>query len=999
MTDVSTFGQGRCAMDLFEQNVSITPQKLGVLSRRGILTYAALNDRANQLSYHIRSLGIGREDVVAVSLERGVDYVIALLALWKAGAAYLPLDVSMPHRRMQFMAADSGACCLISSKGVTDRKTIGEFCLTTLYLDDMEFITKLRSYPCVNSLRATDHQHLAYILYTSGTTGKPKGVAITHDNILNMVEDIRHSQEIVTTDRVMLFAPFCFDASIRDIVGALSSGASLYIPEENEVLPDKLVQTLRQQRITYVVVTPSVLRACVAESLPSLRTIVVAGEMPHKDLIKTWGRGRILINAYGPTEATVCSSKRIYLDGCLPPNCPISIGRAILNTRIYILDNSGEAVGMGDVGEICVSGLGVSRRGYLNLPDRNAESFDDDLLHSCRRYKTGDIGRILPNGEIEILGRKEADTQIKLHGQRIEGGEVEALLRSHPSVLDAVVVLRGAETARRLVAYVLLSRLDSECVQSDISTHLDAFLRDRLPSYSVPSNICFINSFPLGRTNKLDLDALPDPTTLATSVKLLDTTELLTAPQRQVLNSLIRVLGLPADLPVRPDMTYAELGGTSLLASTFVQQLNQDLGCEIHLGQVYRQNVSISRLADLISQPQNRLSPIPSDLHNRVHLSYEIHPDGNSLSGRPNQNILLTGATGFLGAHVLAELLLLGGLDVSCIVRASNPRTAFGRVKASLQTWSLWREDFVGRLHALPGDISQPFLGMTLDDYHQLAQDVGVVWHCAAVVNFISPYTDLEEPNVKGTVEVLRFASTLFSKKLVYVSTLAVFFGAGNKLRCGTELSTREVGQEIVTGYAQTKWLAEQLVLEYQRRGGHVLICRPGRLLGREDSGKCPHDDFIVRLIHSFLELGAAPDIEWEIDLTPVGTCAKAMIDLASQAKTGIYHFVNDRTVSLRAMVNCIASLGHSIRLVPYNDWRESISASRNLGPLTSLFRDPVDKSKLSAFEILLRNTVFRTSRYSMSSMGLALKDKQLLAFRESSDLLTIYLKDMGILL
>ena len=353
----SCFFRGHAITAIFEEVASENPEKLALVSRCGTLSYAGLNERVNQLARHLRSLGIGLECVVAVALERGIEYVVAMLASWKIGATYLPLDQSLPAKRMQYMISDSGISCLVTVKKIIEEKSLKLKAGTTICLDEEELIDRLRAYPSADMSSVAYHDNLAYIIYTSGTTGNPKGVAITHGSVFNLVDDIRQSREIEPSDRVLLFSPFCFDASIRDINGALVLGASLYVPEEEEILPGNLVKTIAQHRITNSVITPSVLRTCTLEHLPDFKTIVLAGEAADASLIRTWGAGRKLINAYGPTEATVCSTKRVYYDGQIPSGCSASvIGNPILNTIISILDDDDIPVNMAKLARYALRG-------------------------------------------------------------------------------------------------------------------------------------------------------------------------------------------------------------------------------------------------------------------------------------------------------------------------------------------------------------------------------------------------------------------------------------------------------------------------------------------------------------------------------------------------------------------------------------------------------------------------------------------------------------------
>jgi non-ribosomal peptide synthetase component F len=252
-----------------------------------MLTYAQLNTKANQVAWHLQSIGIGIEDVVAVSLEKSNLFVVSILAIWKANAAYLPLDTPMPGKRMNFMISDARARCVITTRTLAEAKAFDTSLSMLILVDDLEVIHTLKSFPSISPPRSVNSHNLAYIIYTSGTSGNPKGVGITHANIIHLVNDIRQSREITCNDRVMVFSPFCFDATIRDISGALLNGASLYIPREEEVLPGNLVATLQAQKITNVAVTPSVLHLCQPQSLPFLKTIVTVGEQLSKDVIRT----------------------------------------------------------------------------------------------------------------------------------------------------------------------------------------------------------------------------------------------------------------------------------------------------------------------------------------------------------------------------------------------------------------------------------------------------------------------------------------------------------------------------------------------------------------------------------------------------------------------------------------------------------------------------------------------------------------------------------------
>ena len=987
-------------MATFENFVSQNPDKVAVISRRGILSYTGLNERANQLARHLCSLGIGPECVVAVAFERGIEYIIAMLASWKIGGAYLPLDQSLPAKRMQYMLSDSKASCVITTKEILKEKKLDLKLNLTLCLDEIGLVDTLRACPATNLPFVTHHESLAYIIYTSGTTGNPKGVAITHDSLKNLVDDIRQSREIEPSDRVLLFSQFCFDASIRDINGALMQGASLYIPQEEEILPGNLLGTLAKQRITNSVITPSVLRSCTMEPLPYLRTIVLAGEAADESLIKIWGARRKLINAYGPTEATVCSTKKVYYDGHMAAVCSASsIGTPILNTTVSIMDENDVPVKNGAVGEICVTGPGVSRRGYLNMPQLNAERFRESPSRHYRSYKTGDLGRILSTGEIECLGRKACTRQIKLNGQRLEPAEIENVLRSDPQVLDAAVVARGVAPTRKLCAYVVPKHRGSQFNRETLSMHLDSLMRAHLPPYSIPNIIQFIDALPLSINKKLDLNALPDPTSNQFSLSKSTPDNVLSPLEKSVAAALLEALNLPLEQAVTSETTYAELGGTSLQAALVLRHLNQAVGSRIPLGQFYRKKMSIRDLAELVlKQDQHRASSNSKDLQERAVLSQHIRSSVRPPKSYRQKRLLLTGATGFLGSHILAEILNAQSSKVSCIVRAPDNKAAWARIQASLETWGLWQDNFADHFDAYCGDISRPFLGLSSNDYILLASQTDQIYHSAATVSFIAPYEDLEAANVIGTVEILRFASTLVQKRITYISTLSVFFGGGNKLERGMESPVQDLGSGIVTGYAQSKWVSEQLVVEYARLGGHVLIVRPGRLLGNSRNYKCPRDDFTTRLMASILEMGSAPNLDdiggadWQIDFTPVDHCARLTHRMSLRGETGIRHILNRDTISFEALVHRLLS-SSVVHRIPYREWKQQVSQSAHLAPLSPLFHERLSREDgRSVFEVLIQTSTFRRSDYEVQASA-SYEEEETEQLPRVGELLNRYLK------
>ncbi|WP_293066656.1 MULTISPECIES: non-ribosomal peptide synthetase [unclassified Moorena] len=437
----------KCIHQLFEEQVEKTPDAIAVVFEQQKLTYSQLNSKANQLAHYLQKLGVVPETLVGICVERSVEMVVGLLAILKAGGAYVPLDPAYPQERLEYMFADSQVSVLLTQEPILAQPPQHQ--AQVVFLDkDWE---KIATETPEKVESEVSPQNLAYVIYTSGSTGKPKGVLVEHKGLCNLATVQIQAFQVNSNSRVLQFASLSFDASISEIVMALGSGASLYLGSRNTLMPGVgMSQWLRNNKITHITIPPSALAVMPKEELPDLKTIVVAGEACPPELISQWSVGRQFVNAYGPTESTVCAT----MAECSPESSVPSIGRAIGNTQIYILDINLQPIPIGVPGEIYIGGVGLAR-GYLNQPQLTQEKFISHPLRNLteeRLYKTGDLARYLPDGNIEFIGR--IDNQVKIRGFRIEPGEIESVLRRHPQVQQAVVIDREDTPGnKRLVAY------------------------------------------------------------------------------------------------------------------------------------------------------------------------------------------------------------------------------------------------------------------------------------------------------------------------------------------------------------------------------------------------------------------------------------------------------------------------------------------------------------------------------------------------------------------
>jgi amino acid adenylation domain-containing protein len=562
------FPSDKCVHELFEEQVERTPEAIAVVFEDQRLTYRELDKRANQLARHLQKVGVGPETLVGICVERSLEVVIALLGILKAGGAYVPLDPQYPKERLAFMLEDAQPKVLLIQQRWL--KSLPDHPAQVVRLDaDWPIISGLAG---TRVQKQTTAENLAYVIYTSGSTGRPKGVLLEHRGLCNLVQAQTEEFEIRTDSRVLQFASLNFDASVSEIFTALLVGAVLVVARKESMLPGAdLVRLLQEQAVSVVTLPPSVLAVMPSEEFPALRTVISAGEPCTAEIASRWGQGRRFINAYGPTESTVCASLAVCLEGKGRP----SIGRPIANTQIYILDRHLQPVPIGVPGELHIGGIGLAR-GYHNRPELTAEKF---IAHpfstdpGSRIYKTGDLARYLPDGAIEYLGR--LDHQVKLRGFRIELGEIESVLSQQADVKSCIVVLREDKAGdKRLVAYYVgVAGLETAPLRER--------LRARLPEFMVPSAFVALEAFPLNPNGKVDRKALPAPQAPPAASFAAPESKL----ERSISAIWARELGLEK---VGLHDNFFDIGGHSLLLIRIQTLLQQELTVPIAVADMFQ---------------------------------------------------------------------------------------------------------------------------------------------------------------------------------------------------------------------------------------------------------------------------------------------------------------------------------------------------------------------------------------------------------------------------
>ncbi|HEV2963457.1 MAG TPA: amino acid adenylation domain-containing protein, partial [Candidatus Angelobacter sp.] len=562
------YPQEKFVHELFEEQVERTPEAVAVVYEEVSLNYAELNRRANQLAHYLRGMGVKPDNLVAICAERSLEMIVGLLGVLKAGAAYVPLDPAYPTQRLHYMLEDSGATVLLTQAKLRRLMSSSKVAVPPVYLNAEAW----RQQPESNLDRGTvglDPGNLAYVIYTSGSTGQPKGVMVEHCGVSNLVSEQIERFAIQADSRIVQFASFSFDASVWEIFMALCRGASLYLaPPREKLTSEILVEMVQQMGITHATFPPAFLSSLPeGVDLEPIGVLIVAGEALTETVARRWGRGRKLINAYGPTEASVCATMHEWRSE--ETGSP-RIGRPIGNTRMYILDKQGEPVPIGVVGELYIGGAGVAR-GYLNRPELTAERFVADPYAGeagVRMYKTGDLGRWLGDGNIEFIGRN--DDQVKIRGFRVELGEIEAHLADHEGIRQAVVVGRqGVSGEIRLVAYYTVREDAPAAVGPIDAAGLRAYLAQRLPEYMIPAVFMSLSHWPMSPNGKLDRNALPVP---EIAQPLLEAT---TEIEKALSRACSEVLGV-GSVPL--NSTFIELGGSSLNATRVIAAMRETSG-------------------------------------------------------------------------------------------------------------------------------------------------------------------------------------------------------------------------------------------------------------------------------------------------------------------------------------------------------------------------------------------------------------------------------------
>ncbi len=962
-----------CLHQLFEQQAASTPDAVAVRYGEQAWTYAELNARADALAAGLRALGVGPDVLVGLCMERSLDMLAALLGILKSGGAYVPLDPAFPRERLAFMLADAAAPVLVTQTELDP--LFPDYAGAILILDVGSPTSTMLSASLAGDQMEGDRAganragaspaptDLAYVLYTSGSTGKPKGVMIPHRAVVNFLASMQREPGLTAADVLLAVTTLSFDIAGLELYLPLVTGATVVIASrETATDPIQLADALKQSGATVMQATPATWRMLIDsgwQGKPGLK-ILCGGEALPADLARQLQeRGGELWNLYGPTETTIWSTLH-RVDAPLRGGS-VPIGRPIANTSVHLLDPHGQPVPIGVPGELHIGGAGVAR-GYWGRDDLTRERFinlekgrrgrgekekrrkgekEQHLLPSAPLplrsssppplfpsaplllYKTGDLARWLPDGNIEYLGR--LDQQVKVRGFRIETGEVEAALATHPAVKEAVVVARDDGSGGKvLVGYLVPQGV------APSPADLRETLRRALPDYMIPSAFVTLDALPLTPNGKVDRRALP-----ALSHDRLALRAAYAAPRTPDEQAIAEICAEVLNLErVAIHDNFFDLGGNSLLATRLIFQVQERMQVRLALIKLFEMP-TIAGLASAVAAArvspatgQNHLFGVMSldELRNEIVLDDQVGANGFAYEYVPNpRNILLTGATGFLGAYLLRGLLEKTNADIHCLVRARDAEDGLQRLKANLEYYQIWDDAFIPRLITTPSDLELPRLGLTAAQYDALAGDADVIYHNGAMVNFVYPYRALKPVNVESTHEVLRLASARRLKPVHFISSISVFMKQ--------ELTAEGVFYEDADlieagvpygGYGQSKWVAEGLVRAAGGRGIPVTIFRPDNIFGDHRTGTLNTHDLAYTLLRAIFALRTVPDIEIKGGLVPVDFVSDAIIHLASQSASfgKTFHLTTVEQMNFVQFFEMVTEAGMPMKRIPFEQWK-----------------------------------------------------------------------------
>jgi len=885
----------------FAASVARFPMQEAVRFGDETLTYRELDLLSDRIAHSLAATLVPGARV-GLSMRKGTLLVATVIGVLKAGCAYVPLDPDYPPERLRYFVgncaietvlADAPSRLALDAAGLAGLRQIDPAELARQVLSD------------ALALAPVAPNALAYVIHTSGSTGKPKGVLVEHHSVVRMVEGAGLALDYTPGSVSTLAASTNFDASVLDIFLALLHGGTLVVlSDEVRRDPIKLHRLLKDERVTFALLAPVVVQSLPREVLPDLRLLAFGGDTIDEPTAAWWAAHTRLFSLYGPTEITVMAScGQVMPDG---PNR--IIGKPLPGYRLYLLNAHRQLVPPGTVGEIYIGGENLAR-GYINQSSMTMERFVVDPFNQAPyalMYRTGDLGRFLPDGTIEYFGRNDA--QIKLRGFRIELGEIESCIAAATGVAQAACAVWGEGEQRYLAAYYVAeteAALDEDVLRQHVA--------NALPEYMVPAWFMQLDAIPASSSGKVDRKALPAMRRSTSGSPPHDGVE------RRIADIWERLLQLH---DIGRDDNFFRLGGNSILAVRMQAEAREKLGIDFAMSAFYRSS-SIASLA--AGQHENMIELAIADAGAQLLINDPAPPLSGETRAARVRSMLLTGATGFLGIYLLDDLVKQVD-KVVCLQRCDSATTGKEALRQKAREAGLVI-DF-SRVEVISADLASPDLGLDSVQWHRLAGEVDAILHCGAFVHHLHGYAEMKRANVGGTESLLRLALTQRQKPLCFISTMSVPEMQEGVTQIEERVQTTH--PQMDNGYLLTKWVGEQRVAECSQRFGlPVIVARPGNITGDSRSGysNYAHNHFWL-YNKGCIELGAFPDTDQEVEMMPVDQLARAVVALALRHRDGlrVANLSNPETLSQRRWFDVLAKAGLRVLPEPPLEWQQRLT-------------------------------------------------------------------------
>ncbi|MET7259149.1 non-ribosomal peptide synthetase [Dyadobacter fermentans] len=959
------YGRDSTLLDLFTNSVRKHPERTAVASDGTSITFSQLDVASNKIAHCLLAAGVGRSSLIPIWLDRSVDLIVSIIGVLKAGAAYVPVDQAYPPNRLAYILSDAGGQLVITDHY---HKTFLPQNSRAITLTDQE--VQQQAIGPVNV--AVLPEDLAYVIYTSGSTGNPKGVMVAHGSIQNLVGWHNVHFGVTAESRLSFVAGTSFDIAVWEIWSSLAAGSALYIANNEErTNADGLLDYYERHSITHgfapTVLVPDIVLNTTARKL-SLSYLFTGGEK-----LKPVDTKRIsynLIDYYGPTECTVFAT---YAKVNRPDGAYVStIGKPLANIQAHIVNPQMQPLPAGQIGELCIGGVCLAK-GYWNNPELTAGKFIDNPFRANEKlYKTGDLARWLPDGDIEFIGR--IDNQVKIKGYRIELGEVETVLLKAPHVGAAAVIAKeNSRQNKMLIAFIVPAPGELISDEKAAANAIRQYLKEELPGYMIPTHFAFLDKMPLNTNGKTDTRRLHEMQLRDISVD-----GLIAGPASKMQECIACIWGELLDRAA-VDITdnFFDIGGDSLLVAVAAADISKMLKVKVYLRDIY-QFPTIQALAAMLSKRKEATANIPledaepvTELQNDVYLApgTVIHGTFDRSVLKNPHHVFLTGITGFVGIHLLHELLVRTDAVIHCLIRARNTFDAWMKIDGTINKFNLTiDEGLKTRIIPVVGDLTQPEMGLPRDQYDELSGSIDIIYHSASSVNFIEPYSYNKVPNVDGLRRIIKFAGNIRLKCLALMSTISVY-SWGHKFTHKTVMTEQDdIKQNILSvskdiGYVRSKYVMEAIADLAASEGLPVVTYRLGYAICHSTTGAFAPYQWWSNLVKVCLRYSSYPDlIELREGLITVDYIAESVVHI-----TG-----NPDCLGLK--FNLIASPSENLTLkqfflllqkyytvtlqpLPYLEWRAQWEndSTCELYPLTSLFKDNMHEG-LSTVE-LYQNT------------------------------------------